>query len=234
MFRPCACLAVLCLIGCGQPAGEGTPERYRFLQVGVSGQGSLAEALAGLPYEKLELEELTTINWNTTTITLWADGRAEQDGRRGKLSPYEFGRLCYLLERLEFEALDPEYDHPASPHLFTTVRAWPSVDRDPIEVRAFVESLRRAARADDRDALAEAVHYPLTLHDRGTPQRTFASAAEVLADFDSVFDEGVLRALEGASFDALFVRDQGAMIGDGEVWLFQYAGGVRIKALNPR
>lgn len=278
MLRLATCFAALCLIGCGQPADDGIPDRYRFLQVDVSEQGSLGESLAGLPYEKLELEELTTVNWNSTTITLWSDGRAEQDGKRGKFSPYEFGRLCFLLERLEFEALDPEYDHPASPHLFTTVRAWPAVDRDPIEVRevsmvgpprlwtihralegvasrvtwedtsalllangfespvevrAFVTSLRAAAEAGDLAALAEAVHYPLTLYEGGTPLRTFASANEVLADFDSAFDESVLKALKGASFNALFVRDQGAMIGDGEVWLFQYAGGVRIKALNP-
>lgn len=101
-------------------------------------------------------------------------------------------------------------------------------------VRAELASLRDAAERSDKRALVGAIHYPLTLYERGLPIRRFESPEDALADFDSLFTSLVLESLMAARFRDLFVRDQGAMIGGGEVWLYQFDEGVRIKAINPR
>ena len=63
----------------------------------------------------------------------------------------------------------------------------------------------------------------------------------VSRDFDRIFTPRVRRAILAQKAGELFVRDQGAMIGDGEVWFDQTCadsscsslGPVRIKAINP-
>ena len=104
--------------------------------------------------------------------------------------------------------------------------------REPSEVRSVVGELRTAAANGDRRMLAALVHYPFTTYDRGTPVRHYMTPDAVLAAYDTLFSERVLVALRAARYDELFVRDQGAMIGDGEVWLGQFEEGVRVKAIN--
>ena len=105
--------------------------------------------------------------------------------------------------------------------------------REPGEVERLVGELRAAAQHNDRRALVRAIHYPLTTYQSGTPVRRYEHPDDVRDDYDALFSERVLNALRAAQYDRLFVRDQGAMIGGGEVWLFQYEEGVRIKAINP-
>lgn len=104
---------------------------------------------------------------------------------------------------------------------------------DPAEVRRLVAKLREAAHNGDKTALVNAIHYPFTVYESGTPVRKYEASVDVLEDYDAVFSEDVLSALSSARYNSLFVRDQGAMIGDGEVWLYRYDVGVRIKAINP-
>jgi len=104
--------------------------------------------------------------------------------------------------------------------------------RDPSEVHRLVSELRSAATVGDKRALAAALHYPLTTYSRGVPVRRYITPGEVLAAYDSLFSEDVLAALRAAEYEELFVRDQGAAIGHGKVWLGQFDEGVRIKAIN--
>ena len=48
-----------------------------------------------------------------------------------------------------------------------------------------------------------------------------------------MFTPAVLAAIGKADYGSLFIRDQGAMIGDGEVWFTGGAGGIKISAINP-
>jgi len=60
-------------------------------------------------------------------------------------------------------------------------------------------------------------------------------------DYDRIFTPNVTRAILGQRFDQLFGRDQGLMIGDGQVWFDHVCantqcsppGPVRITAVNP-
>lgn len=104
--------------------------------------------------------------------------------------------------------------------------------REPAEVKRLLAELRDAAHRGDKSALVNAIHYPFTTYDRGSPVREYATADDVLADYDTIFSERVLDALRESRYESVFVRDQGAAVGRGAVWLLQYDEGVRIKAIN--
>jgi hypothetical protein len=104
---------------------------------------------------------------------------------------------------------------------------------DPAEVEQVLAFLKDAADQRNLAALSGRIRFPLTLYDNGKPAQVFSDASEVLKDPRVVFSDRVLLALSQAQYTDLFVRDQGAMIGDGEVWLGQYPQGVMIKAINP-
>lgn len=103
---------------------------------------------------------------------------------------------------------------------------------NPQSAEDFVMQLRSAARQGDRPALANLVQYPFTTYNQGTPKKTYADAAELLQDFDAVFTETVLTEMRNAQYKQLFINDQGAMLGRGEVWFKQYEDGIKIKAIN--
>ena len=71
--------------------------------------------------------------------------------------------------------------------------------------------------------------------------RTYRESASVERDFDRIFTPKVRRAIMAQRADRLFIRDEGAMIGDGEVWFDRTcpnaacspAGPVRVYAINP-
>jgi outer membrane biosynthesis protein TonB len=104
----------------------------------------------------------------------------------------------------------------------------------------FLSQLQRAVRANDRDAVVGLIDFPLRVNAQGT-SRTYRDAESVERDYDRIFTSKVRRAILRQRAAKLFVRDQGAMIGDGEVW-FDHScansqcsplGPVRIKAVNP-
>ena len=134
MLRACACLLFLALLACTEPASEPgrVPEKYRYLAAPVSSD-HVPVIRSALPFEKLELEEYSTTKWSGTKVTFWRDGRAERGDETGEVSIFEYGELCYLLERSGFESLDAEYPS-GSPHHLVTLRAWRDADRDPVEV----------------------------------------------------------------------------------------------------
>ena len=106
--------------------------------------------------------------------------------------------------------------------------------------QAFLSRLQRAVRRDDRQAIIALIGFPLRVNmERGA--KSYPDARSVERDFDRIFTPRVRRAILGQRANRLFVRDQGAMIGNGEVW-FDFscpnavcspAGPVAIKAVNP-
>jgi hypothetical protein len=105
---------------------------------------------------------------------------------------------------------------------------------------AFLSRLQAAVRAGDRDALIRLVSFPLRVNFEGGA-RTYRDAGSLGRDFDRVFTPKVKRAVLAQRPDRLFVRDLGAMVGDGELWFRESCanaacsppGPVRIVAVNP-
>jgi hypothetical protein len=104
---------------------------------------------------------------------------------------------------------------------------------NPKDARSFLEHLKAAVQNKDHDALAALVHYPLAMYDNGKVVKIYRSRNALLKNFNTVFTPKVLKAVRDAKFKTLFVRDQGAMIGDGEIWFVGWNGQVLIKTINP-
>lgn len=98
---------------------------------------------------------------------------------------------------------------------------------------AFLAQLQGAIRSKDRGAVIALIAFPLRVN-RPSGTRLYRDAASIDQDFGRIFTAKVRRAILKQRADRLFVRDQGAMIGDGEVWFDHIpAGPVRIRAVNP-
>jgi hypothetical protein len=104
----------------------------------------------------------------------------------------------------------------------------------------FLAKLQTAARSGDRRAVTSLIAFPLRVNFPGGA-KSYPDRHSVERDFPQIFTARVMRAIAAQRADQLFVRDQGAMIGDGEVWFRETcmnpacspAGPVRITAVNP-
>jgi hypothetical protein len=97
----------------------------------------------------------------------------------------------------------------------------------------FLTRLQAAVRSDDRAALVSMVGLPLRVNYSGGAQ-TYHDRAAVERDFGRIFTARVKHAVLKQKPGKLFVRDLGAMVGDGELWFSEGTGGdVRITAVNP-
>jgi hypothetical protein len=81
-------------------------------------------------------------------------------------------------------------------------------------VDAFASRFREAVLAHDAKTVAASFHYPISIaHQR------FHSPKELAQRFDGVFTPLLLQRLSRANPIHMFARDQGVMMGDGEVWI---------------
>jgi hypothetical protein len=109
-----------------------------------------------------------------------------------------------------------------------------------VSYAAFLKRLKSAVRTDDHDVVLKLIGFPLRVNSNGR-LRLYPDAGSVRADYDRIFTPKVTQAILGQRFDRLFGRDQGLMIGDGEIWFDHTCtnpscsppGPVRITAINP-
>jgi hypothetical protein len=99
---------------------------------------------------------------------------------------------------------------------------------DDERVHAVARELRRALRAQDWPAAASLMAYPLAV---ALPDgnRRYASARELLAARDRVFTPPFVQRIANAVPRNLFVRDEGVMLGSGEIW---FGADGRVIAIN--
>ena len=111
---------------------------------------------------------------------------------------------------------------------------------DPAQPYAtFLSRLQAAVRADDRRGVMALIAFPLRVNT--TSGSRLYGAPSALRDYDRIFTPKVRRAILNSSADRIFVRDIGAMVGNGEVWFRENCpndacsptGPVRIVAVNP-
>ena len=104
---------------------------------------------------------------------------------------------------------------------------------DPAKVTQFLARLKQAMATDDRAAIAAMVKYPLTVHPSTGRPATYRNAAALSANYARVFTPEVRAAVAAAKPDDLFARDQGVMIGNGEIWMNDIGGSMKIITINP-
>ncbi len=88
---------------------------------------------------------------------------------------------------------------------------------DPREVGRFLAELKEAVARDERARVASLVSFPLRLN-TGRGKTLVRSRRDFLRRYARVFDAKVKAALARQTEAGLFVRDQGLMVGDGEIW----------------
>ena len=103
---------------------------------------------------------------------------------------------------------------------------------EPAHVTQFLARLQRAIAAGDRAAVAAMVRYPLHVYATGQPPRTYRDAITLRANYPNIFTPDIVNAIAIAKPDKLFARDQGVMIGNGEVWMNEIAGSMKIVTVN--
>ena len=116
-------------------------------------------------------------------------------------------------------------------------RGWVLQDR---AYRTFLSQLQSAVRVGDRGAVIRLVGLPLRVNENGKSQ-VYPDAASVRRNYDRIFTPKVTQAILNQRFERLFGRDQGVMIGDGQLWFDHRCtkakcaspGPVRITAVNP-
>jgi len=100
--------------------------------------------------------------------------------------------------------------------------------------------LQSAVRSDDRDAVIRLIRFPLRVN-AGGKSRVYRDAQAVRVDYDRIFTRRVAEAILAQRADKLFSRDQGVMIGNGQVWFDHICptdncsppGPLRTTAVNP-
>jgi hypothetical protein len=128
---------------------------------------------------------------------------------------------------------------PASAQAGNVASATSELSRDR-SYRAFLARLQVAVRADDRRAVVRLIDFPLRVNFQAGA-RSYGDVRSVEREFERIFTPRVRQAILNQQPDQLFVRDQGAVIGNGEV-RFDFAckrapcspaDPVRIEAINP-
>lgn len=100
--------------------------------------------------------------------------------------------------------------------------------RDDEVVNRGATAFWRAVQAQDRAAVAQSIAFPITVNVAGRPRR-LKNAADLLRVYDQVFTPAFRESILSAMPRHLFVRDEGAMLGHGQVW---FGANGKVRALN--
>jgi hypothetical protein len=131
-----------------------------------------------------------------------------------------------------FEALNADSSGAAAAKATRGVLADPAY-------RRFLSQLQAAVRSNDRPRVVALAGLPLRVNSDGG-SKTYRDSRSMLADYDRIFTAKVRQAILAQRYESLFTRDQGLMVGNGEVWFDRVCrdrncarGPVRILAINP-
>ncbi|MFM0644255.1 hypothetical protein PQR14_07970 [Paraburkholderia bryophila] len=86
-----------------------------------------------------------------------------------------------------------------------------------VPYRQFFDQLQQAVARADKPAVAGMVKYPITvaLHGKKVTLRT---KRDLVAHYDAIFTPKLVDLVAHQTYATLFSRDQGVMIGGGEIW----------------
>jgi hypothetical protein len=88
---------------------------------------------------------------------------------------------------------------------------------DPVSAYSGFRRVKAAFRSGDIELLTQVAHFPVTI--TGKARRTIRNREQLVAAKETIMDPRVREAVSKSTFDTLFLRDKGMMIGEGEVWI---------------
>jgi hypothetical protein len=89
---------------------------------------------------------------------------------------------------------------------------------DHIRVRNTLTQLQEGVAKHNPAAVAVLVHYPIKVNP-GKKPFVVKSEKAFIKDYDAIITHDIADAIFKQKYENLFVNSQGAMIGDGEVWI---------------
>jgi hypothetical protein len=92
-----------------------------------------------------------------------------------------------------------------------------SLNFDPWEAYYGYRRVKAAFRSGDVHLLARVVHYPLSV--TGKSKRAIRNRDQLVAAKEMVMSQRLRDVVAQSSFETVFVRDKGMMLGDGAVWI---------------
>ena len=93
-----------------------------------------------------------------------------------------------------------------------------SLCRRPHQGPANPHPLQQAVASHNAPAVAALVHYPIKVNP-GKHPFTVKNEKAFIKDYDGILTHDIQDAILKQKYENLFVNSQGAMIGDGEVWI---------------
>jgi hypothetical protein len=89
---------------------------------------------------------------------------------------------------------------------------------DHTKVHQILTELQQGVSKHNPAAVAALVHYPIKVNP-GKKPFTIKNEKEFIKDYDRIITPDIASAIYKQKYDNLFVNSEGAMIGDGEVWI---------------
>ena len=88
---------------------------------------------------------------------------------------------------------------------------------DPVAAYIGFRRVKAAFRSGDIKLLARVAHYPLLV--TGKAKRTIRNREQLVAAKETILSPRIRKLVAASSFETVFVRDKGMMVGDGAVWI---------------
>lgn len=95
----------------------------------------------------------------------------------------------------------------------------------------FYTNLRRAVAKNDKEAVAKRISYPLSVYS-DKKQRKILNQKQFIAAYDTIITSKIKKALANQRLDDLFIRDQGVMVGSGEMWIASLNNKIGVYTIN--
>src|ERR1700744_761458 len=89
---------------------------------------------------------------------------------------------------------------------------------DHVKVRQILTQLQQPVAIHNAAAVAALVHYPIKVNP-GKKPFTVKNEKAFIKDYDGIITHDIQDVILKQKYENLFVNSQGAMIGDGEVWI---------------
>ena len=103
---------------------------------------------------------------------------------------------------------------------------------DTMRAEQFLTALQTALAANDKAKIAGMVQYPLRVNLAGQTHRLIRNRQQFAEQFAWLFTDKTREAVKTQIPACMFARDQGVMIGNGEIWFQDFDGTFRIDSFN--
>jgi hypothetical protein len=148
---------------------------------------------------------------------------------------YDRHRALNLLVRELRRSMDLPVKTPeegfSRPKLSPEVEArYRDLNFDPLAAYYSFRRLKAAFRSDDIQLLDRIVHYPLSITRKA--KRMIRNRDQLVAAKETVLNPRLREVVASSSFETVFVRDKGMMLGGGVIWIIPHKTGFGLGAIT--